>query len=176
MRQTIKTESKRAGFLRRQGDGVRFCTLFALCTVLVFAGLYSAQHVFIGPLNRHFAWITAKVLWLVGVHATSAGRVVTLSSFAVEIKNNCNAIYEVGLYAAAVWAYPAAWRDRLLGTLGGASVLYVVNVLRILTLLTVGLLQPAWFEVMHLYVWQTLFLLVVTTCWLAWVSRLRPVA
>src|SRR5438876_235312 len=153
--QTMKTKSKLAMFLRRQRDGVCFCALFALFTVLVFAGLYTAQHVLIVPLNRHFAWITEKVLRLVGGHAFSSGPVVTLSSFAVEIKNNCNAVYEVGLYAAAVWAYPASWRDRLMGTLVGASVLYVVNVLRLLTLLTVGLLQRSWFEVMHLYVWQT---------------------
>ena len=170
----MKMTSRLTVFLRRQGDGVRFCALFAVFTLLVFAGLYVAQHVLVGPLNRHFAWMTAQVLRLVGGHAASAGPVVTLSHFAVQIKNNCNAIYEVGLYAAAVWAYLAAWRDRLLGTLVGASVLYVVNVLRIVTLLTVGLLQPAWFEVMHLYVWQVLFLLVVITCWLTWVSRLRP--
>jgi len=172
----MKTDSKLAVFLRRQRDGVRFCALFTLFTVLVFAGLYAAQNVLVVPLNRHFAWMAEQCLRLVGVHTSSSGPVVTLSRFAVEIKNNCNAIYEVGLYAAAVWAYPAARRDRLIGTLLGASLLYVVNVLRILSLLTVGLLQPAWFEVIHLYAWQTLFLLVVATCWLAWVSRLRPVA
>ena len=170
----MKTESKLAVFLRRQRDGVRFCVLFTVGTVLVFAGVYAAHAVLVVPLNRHFAWITAQVLRLVGVPTASAGPVVTLSRFAVEIRDNCNAIYEVGLYAAAVLAYPAAWRDRLLGTLAGASVLYGVNVLRILTLLAVGLLQPSWFEVMHLYVWQTLFLLVVATCWLAWVSWIRP--
>jgi exosortase H (IPTLxxWG-CTERM-specific) len=172
----MKTESKLAVFLRRQRDGVRFCALFTLFTVLVFAGVYATQSVLVVPLNHHFAWITEQWLRLVGGHASSSGPVVSLSSFAVEIRNNCNAIFEVGLYAAAVWAYPASWRDRLLGTLVGASVLYVVNVLRIVTLLMVGLLQPSWFEVMHLYAWQTLFLLVVTTCWIAWVSWIRPVA
>ena len=172
----MKTVSKLAVFLRRQGDGVRFCVLFALYTVVVFTGLYTAQNAFVVPLDSHFAWMTAQVLRLVGSQADSSGPVVSLSSFAVEIKNNCNAIFEVGLYAAAVWAYPAAWRDRLLGMLLGASVLYVVNVLRLMTLLTVGLLYPPWFEVIHLYVWQTLFLVVAITCWIAWVSRIRPVA
>jgi exosortase H (IPTLxxWG-CTERM-specific) len=172
----MKMTSRLTVFLRRQSDGVRFCALFTLFTVLVFAGLYAAQHVLVVPLNRHFAWMTEQCLRLVGVHTSSSGPVVALSRFAVEIRDNCNAIYEVGLYAAAVWAYPASWRDQLLGTLAGASVLYVVNVLRILTLLAVGLLQPSWFEVMHLYAWQTLFLLVVATCWLAWVSWIRPVA
>jgi len=150
--------------------------LFALFTVVAFAVLYAAQNVLIVPLNRHLAWMTEKFIRLLGAHASSSGGVVSMSGFAVEIKNNCNAIYEVGLYAAAVWAYPASWRERLFGTLMGAGVLYVVNFLRILTLLAVGLLYRSWFEATHLYAWQAVFLLVVATCWIAWVSRIRPVA
>jgi exosortase H (IPTLxxWG-CTERM-specific) len=138
--------------------------------------LYAGQNVLVVPLNRHLAWMTEKFLRLVGVHALSTGGVVSLSGFAVEIKNNCNAIYEVGMYTAAVWAYPASWRDRILGTLVGAGVLYVVNFLRILTLLTVGLWYRSWFDATHLYAWQLVFLLVVGTCWITWVSRIRPVA
>jgi exosortase H (IPTLxxWG-CTERM-specific) len=163
-----------AGFFRRQSAGVRICTRFAVYTVLVFATLYAVQDGLIGALNRHFAGLTAQLLRLVGMHTSSSGPVVTLGRFAVEIKDNCNAIYEVGLYAAAVWAYPASWRARLLGTLLGASVLYGVNLLRIVTLLTAGVLLPDWFEVLHLYVWQILYLLVVAACWFVWVSGLRP--
>src|SRR5262245_34137207 len=162
--------------VRDQWDGIRFCLLFGLFTALAFAILYAGQNVLIVPLNRHLAWMTEHALRLVGVHAMSAGAVVTLGGFAVEIRNNCNAIYEVGLYAAAVWAYPASARERLMGTLLGAGVLYVVNFLRIITLLTVGLLYRAWFDATHLYAWQAIFLLVVGTCWIAWVSRIRPVA
>lgn len=165
-----------ATFLREQREGLRFCALFALYTGGAFALLYAAQDVVVVPLNRHLAWMTEKVVRLVGVHAASAGGVVSLAGFAVEIKNNCNAIYEVGLYTAAVWAYPASARDRLLGTVIGAAVLYVVNFARILTLLTVGLLYRSWFEATHLYAWQAIFLLVVGTCWIVWVSRIRPVA
>ncbi|HEV2055361.1 MAG TPA: exosortase H [Methylomirabilota bacterium] len=163
-------------FLRRQRAGIRFCALFALFTVLGFAIIYAAQNVLVVPLNRHLAWMTEKSLRLVGAHASSSGPAVALSGFAVEIRNNCNAIYEVGLYEAAVWAYPASLRDRLIGTLVGAGVLYVVNFVRILTLLALGVLQPSWFEATHLYVWQVLFLLVAATCWIGWVSRIRPVA
>jgi len=162
--------------LRRERAGIRFCGFFALFTVLGFAIIYAAQHVLVVPLNRHLAWLTEQLLRLVGAHASSSGPAVALSGFSVEIRSNCNAIYEVALYAAAVWAYPASLRDRLIGTLVGAGVLYVVNFVRILTLLTLGVLQYSWFEATHLYVWQVLFLLLVATCWIGWVSRLRPVA
>jgi exosortase H (IPTLxxWG-CTERM-specific) len=163
-------------FAREQREGIRFCALFALFTVVAFGLLYAGQNFLVVPLNRHLAWMTEKIIRLAGVTASSSGGVVSVGSFAVEIKNNCNAIYEVGLYTAAVWAYPASWRDRLVGTLVGAAVLYVVNFLRILTLLTVGLLHRSWFEATHLYAWQAVFLLVVGACWIAWVSRVRPVA
>jgi exosortase H (IPTLxxWG-CTERM-specific) len=169
-------ERRVARFVRQQRDGLRFCLLFTLFTAVAFAVLYAGQSAVIVPLNRHLAWMTETFLRLVGVHASSSGAVVALSGFAVEIRNNCNAIYEVGLYTAAVWAYPASRRDRLFGTLLGAGVLYVVNFLRILTLLAVGLLHREWFEATHLYAWQAVFLLVVGTCWIAWVSRIRPVA
>lgn len=162
--------------LRRQRDGIRFCGLFALFTVLAFAIIYATQNVVVAPLNRHLAWMTAQGLRLAGLPTSASGVVVALGSFAVEIRNNCNAIYEVGLYAAAVWAYPAPWRDRLVGTLAGTAVLYVVNLIRLLTLLVVGHFYRPWFDATHLYAWQAVFLVVVATCWITWISRLRPVA
>ena len=172
----MSSPGRLATFLRQQRDGIRFCALFALFTVVVFAALYAAQNALVAPLNRHLAWMSEQVLRLAGAHASSRGAVVALDRFAVEIKNNCNAVYEIGLYAAAVWAYPASLYDRLIGTLVGAVVLYAVNFLRILTLLTLGLWQPSWFDATHLYAWQAIFLLVVGACWIGWVSRVRPVA
>ena len=165
-----------AAVLRRERDGVRFCLLFLVFGVLAFAILYASQDVFVARLNRHLAWVTEHLLRLAGINASSSGAVVNASGFAVDIRNNCNAIYEEGLYTAAVWAYPAPWRQRLVGTLVGAAVLYALNFLRILTLLAVGLLYPGWFAATHLYAWQALFLIVVGACWIAWISRIRPVA
>jgi hypothetical protein len=39
----------------------------------------------------------------------------------VEIKNNCNAIYEFGLYAAAVGAYPTSIGAKAAGICGIGS-------------------------------------------------------
>jgi exosortase H (IPTLxxWG-CTERM-specific) len=162
--------------LSEQREGIRFCLLFAAFTIVAFGVLYASQNAFIVRVNRHMAWVTEHLLRLVGVNALSSGAVVSMGGFAVDIRNNCNAIYEVGLFAAAVWAYPATWRQRLAGTVIGAAVLYAVNFVRILTLLAVGLLYPEWFAATHVYAWQALFLLVVGTCWIAWISRIRPVA
>lgn len=144
--------------------------------MIAFGALYAGQGLVVAPINRQLAWLAEAFLRAVGVAAASKGPVVTVPGFAVEIKNNCNAIYEIGLYAAAVWAYPASLRERLTGTAIGAAVLYIVNVLRVLGLIALGVYARDWFEAAHLYAWQLVFLAVVAVCWLSWVLRLRRVA
>ena len=92
---------------------------------------------------------------LFGAHAVVSGAVVQARGFAVEIKNNCNAIYEFGLFAAAVWAYPAPIGAKVVGTLVGAAVLNVVNVVRVVSLLALGAFARDWFDAAHLYAWAS---------------------
>jgi exosortase H (IPTLxxWG-CTERM-specific) len=151
---------------------LRFFLTFAALTVAVFVSLYGVQDTIIARLNRHVAWLAGAILSAVGASVASLGPVVSVGSFAVEIKNNCNAIYEAGLFAAAVWAYPAPVRAKAVGTLIGVLVLYLVNLARVLSLLAIGVLARGWFDVAHLYVWQALFFAVVAGCWFGWILRL----
>jgi exosortase/archaeosortase family protein len=151
---------------------LRFCLAFAAFTVAVFLALYGVQDTIIVHLNRHVGWLAGAILSALGAPVASRGAVVSVGSFAVEIKNNCNAIYEAGLFAAAVWAYPAPVRAKAVGTLIGVSVLYLVNLVRVLSLLAIGVLAPGWFDVAHLYIWQALFFAVVAGCWFGWILRL----
>ena len=63
-----------------------------------------------------------------------------------------------------------------MGILLALTVLYVVNLIRVLSLLYLGYLLPGAFEAAHVYVWQVLFLVVVAGLWLSWIGRVRPVA
>ena len=165
-----------ARWLRQHRDGVLFCLRFSVYTILAFLLLYALDDLIVVPFTRRIAWVTHGLLRAVGTQAWVAGASVGIPGFAVEIKNNCNAIYEIGLYGAAVLAYPAPLTQRLLGTLLGAGVLYIVNLLRVLSLIALGRYWPGGFQAAHLYVWQALFLAVVAACWLGWVGRVRPVA
>jgi exosortase H (IPTLxxWG-CTERM-specific) len=156
--------------------GLRFCLVFAFLTIGSFAALYALQDTVIAALNRHVAWVSGLLLGAIGSRVAVSGSVVAASGFAVEIKNNCNAAYEAGLFAAAVWAYPAPARTKAIGTLVGFSVLYAVNLLRVVNLVGLGLFARSWFDVAHLYVWQALFISVVAACWFGWIVRVPRAA
>jgi len=65
---------KLAAVFERQRDGIRICALFAAFTILSFGILYLTQTGLIVPLNRHFAWMSEKMLRVVGVPAVPSGR------------------------------------------------------------------------------------------------------
>lgn len=168
--------SRLARWLRQHRDGVRFCLRFSCYMILAFVLLSAMYDRVVVPLTRCIAWLTHTLLRATGTQSWVSGATVGVPGFAVEIKNNCNAIYEIGLYSAAVWAYPAPLLQRVSGVLLGTIMLSLINLIRVLSLLALGRYWPWGFQAAHVYVWQALFLAVVTACWLGWVSRVRPVA
>jgi exosortase/archaeosortase family protein len=162
--------------LRHHQSVLRFCLGFCLYSVLAFALLFALQDQVVEPFTRGIAWVTYKLMRAVGTPAWLDGVTVGVPNFSVMIRNNCNAAYEMGLYAAATLAYPAPGSQRATGILVGVVVLYVVNLIRVLSLLYLGYLLPGFFGVAHVYVWQVIFLVVVAGLWLSWIGRVRPVA
>jgi exosortase H (IPTLxxWG-CTERM-specific) len=165
----VAQRTRKAGAER--GKELRFCLVFALLTVAIFAALYAAHDLLVVPLNRHIAWITGATLGALGLSAVTVGPVISARGFAVEIKNNCNAIFELGLYAAAVCAYPASLGAKTAGVLVGAAVLYAVNFVRVLSLIALGIFARDWFEIAHFYAWQVVFFATVVACWFGWILR-----
>jgi exosortase/archaeosortase family protein len=143
-------------------------------TVAIFAALYAAHDLVIVPLNRYIAWITGAILGALGLSAVTVGPVISARGFAVEIKNNCNAIFELGLYSAAVCAYPASPGAKAVGVLVGAAVLYAVNFARVLSLIALGIFARDWFEIAHFYAWQVVFFATIVACWFGCILRIPP--
>ena len=150
--------------------------LFALYTLGLFGLLYGLDRQLVDPFTRGIAQLTRVLLWLAGIQATVQNKVVGTPAFAVAIQNNCNAIYETALFASAVLAYPATWRQRLRGVLLGGAILYCVNLIRVLSLIYVGSHFRPYFDAAHIYVWQSLFIVLALGLWLYWAGALaqRP--
>ena len=94
--------------------------------------------------------------------------VVSLAGFSVTIIEECTGIYESLILAAALLAYPTAWRHTLVGFALGMPLIYAMNLIRIAVLLVVGGYSQRWFDFMHLYFWQVTMIAMVAAAWLAW--------
>ncbi|MDP1826248.1 MAG: exosortase/archaeosortase family protein [Archangium sp.] len=93
------------------------------------------------------------------------------------IGQGCDGVDGVLLLLSAVLAFPAGWKRKAQGVLLGLPLLYVSNLVRIVTLYYVQRSAPGAFAFMHEYVGQTFFILVGGAFFLGWsgaLARPRP--
>jgi len=65
------------------------------------------------------------------------------------VAKNCDAMDVNLLLAAAMIAFPAPWKRRLVGIVAGVGLLSVVNLLRIVALYQINVHAPRAFEFIH---------------------------
>ena len=105
---------------------------------------------------------------LLGLAFSASGGSIQLAGASMQIVPDCTPMMPVAALAIAVFAFPAPWRWRALGLAGGVVVLWLYNLLRIWALAVVLRSHPSWFEFIHIYLWQTMTLLVVFAIFVAW--------
>ncbi|MDB4433165.1 archaeosortase/exosortase family protein [bacterium] len=103
--------------------------------------------------------------------ASISGRQVVFGGFSVEIIEECTAMYEILIFAAAVFAFPTRWGKRAIGLGLGIPLLFAINLGRIAMLIVVGRYYPSVFDFMHVYFWQATLILMITSVWLLWILK-----
>lgn len=121
--------------------------------------------------NAITAQMTAVVLRLVGVPASSAGAVVENPILNIEIIWECTGITPISLLLSSVVAFPCPWRRKFVGLALGIPALLAINAIRILSLIYIGGYFPGAFETAHVLVWQTLMIFFTVVLWLFWIMN-----
>jgi len=140
---------------------VRFALIFFCCFVLGIAVLLTppVQSVDL-QFNQGLVALSHKIITICGGHATRQGAILrSPGGFAVEMRDGCNAVNVTILLCSAVFAFPSAWKTKVLGILGGAAVIQAVNVFRFITLFYLGQYSMPWFDFAHAYLWESLIVL-----------------
>ena len=156
---------------------LRFLVAFVALQAVLF-GLeltpWVQQH-FVVPWTSALAAVCAWLVTVVDPGVTAAGKTIvsTTNGFAVSIEAGCNGVEATIVLAAAILAFPAPWRKKLLGLGAGILAVQGLNVVRVISLFYLGQWNLQVFEWAHLYVWQALIMLDVLVVWLVWI-RLLP--
>jgi exosortase H (IPTLxxWG-CTERM-specific) len=129
------------------------------------------------PFTTGIASVSGVCLRVIGEPAVVSGTEIKSGTFGVNIENGCNGIETALLLAAAVLAFPAGWRQRLIGFFAGFAVIQAVNLIRVVSLVWIGRHRPALFDSSHTVIWQSAVVLVGVLLFLLWASRQtrRPV-
>ncbi len=154
---------------------LRFFLLFILLLAVLFGLELTpwAQAWFVEPWTGALATFSSRLVTLFDGNVVAAGKVLrsTTNGFGVSIEAGCNGVEATLVLLAAMLAFPAPWKHKVVGLVIGILAVQLLNVLRVISLFYLGQWNYDVFEFSHLYVWQALIMLDVLVVWLIWVRR-----
>ena len=112
-----------------------------------------------------------------GVHVHAVDFSLRAPGGGLNILNGCEGIEALFLLCAAFAVVPLPWRQRLMGLLLGAGVIFLVNQARILLLFYAYRASHPWFDPLHATITPIAVVLLVSAYFYAWLVHCnRPTA
>lgn len=155
-------------------------TRFVLVFLLVLMSLFTiemqipVQQQLIEPFTGVLASISAGLILPFDGSVLAYGKVLQFgdSGFAVSIEAGCNGVEATIVLIAAVLAFPASWRDRLIAIVLGFLAVQLMNIVRIISLFYLGNWNLEVFSWVHLYLWPALIMLDVLIVFIVYLRYL----
>lgn len=154
----------------------RFFAIFILLLIVLFTVeiLQPVQQAVIIPWTGLLAKISAWLMQLFDSDVRSGGVIIQSirTGFGVEIVAGCNGVEATLILLAAILAFPASARHKLIGFAIGFLAIQGLNLVRIISLFYIGQWDREMFDWAHLYIWQALIMLDAMIVWLVWIRML----
>jgi len=145
--------------------------------ILAAAGMLAALIVIAGSetvmngIQRALALISSGILNLFGQNTVVFGTTVQSSAFGISVVTACTGVFITGLFLIAVMAFPVRWVSKLIGAGIGIGGIFLVNVVRLVSLYFIGVHWPGFLDQAHQLIWQSLLIAIAVALWLLWAGR-----
>lgn len=155
---------------------LRFFIIFSVLLIGLFTVeiLQPAEKYVILPFTSMIADISVWIVQAFDDNVIASANVIRdkTSGFGVRIERGCNGLEAVIILFAAIFAFPAPLKNKLIGFVAGFFAIQLLNLVRIISLFYLGQWNYTAFEWFHLYLWQALIILDAMVVWLIWLRTL----
>lgn len=157
---------------------LRFLLLFVTIYCVLEAGYFALPDAFLRDFvyRQGIVTVSADIIHLLAPRETvvvEANRLLS-GTLSLEVVRGCDGAGAAFLMMAAMLAYPAGWRRRLIGVAAAVALVWAMNQVRIVGLYFVGAHHPSWFTPIHSYVAPTLMIALAASFFTAWLAWVRP--
>lgn len=155
----------------------RFIAAFGLACLGLWALVCILPDSFVRVICEHTARVLGHALDVLGYATNVTGNLVTGSGVSFQIVLECTALSAMALFVCFVSFSRTQGRKKMIGLAMGIPVLYLGNLVRLVSIFAVTKHDPRLFEVVHVYMGQVFtIILVVLSCivWLKWADRDSP--
>jgi exosortase family protein XrtM len=97
---------------------------------------------------------------------------IVSGSFRLKVARGCEGIEGIFILIAAILAYPVGFKSKFNGLLGGILIIYCFNIARIVGLYYTLKYKPYMFDMMHMYVGQTVIIIIAVIYFVAWLNMI----
>lgn len=155
---------------------------FVLRYLLITFGLFfiTRYSVFtnIFPLEKFYTVYATRLAscvadWVGFETSVQDENILSAQGFALKILFGCNGLEALLIYLAGVLAVTASIKFKLQWVCMGAFLLITINTLRLVFLLYMGIRYPTYFELMHLYVTQSMMIFISIGIFLYFSTRIQ---
>jgi len=157
---------------------LRFFVIFSVLLIGLFTLeiLQPTEKYVILPFTALVADVSVWLVTLFDDNVVATGNVIrdSVNGFGVRIERGCNGLEAVIILFAAIFAFPAPFKHKMLGFVIGFFAIQLLNLVRIISLFYMGQWNYTAFEWFHLYLWQALIILDALVVWLIWLRKLPP--
>jgi archaeosortase B (VPXXXP-CTERM-specific) len=166
-----ETEKSNLGLFReRSRPFLRFFALFVLLAGSLFT-LFSWTFLpYAKSINTLTADSAGLIMKLIGLSPIVNGPYITAGGFSVKIITECSAVFVSILFASFVFSYPAPLTHKFKGLLIGLPTLFMINNLRIVMIVLVGVHFRNFFDYAHVYMGQIIMIFVVLLGIVLWLQ------
>ncbi len=116
------------------------------------------------------ASLSASILSLLGIESYAQGNNIISDAMIISLAFGCEGSEPIVLFIAAVSAFPSAVKKKLIGGITGVLLLYVLNILRIITLYFIGLSEVFNFDLFHVIIFPVVFIIIAILFFLGWLK------
>lgn len=115
----------------------------------------------VANLNMSLGWVIPDL--------AHAGNQFSTAGASIQIVGECTSLTPTILLCGAIVAFPASVGFKVAGLVAGSSILWIFNIVRVGVLLLVLAHRPAVFDLVHIFLWQSVTILLVVGLFALWV-------
>ena len=143
----------------------------ALLLLFTLSQTSLAETLVFNPVARGIAKIASALLGLFNIEAQAQGAIIQSGRFAALVDTNCTGLFVIFIYLSALLAYPSGTWGKALGVALGVGALFCLNLVRVASLVVVGLALPDKLNATHYLIWQPVMIVAALCLWLFWTER-----
>ncbi|MEO6190013.1 MAG: archaeosortase/exosortase family protein, partial [Saprospiraceae bacterium] len=112
------------------------------------------------------------ILNLLGFNANSKDYRISSKEFTMDIARGCDALAPMVLLIVAISVFPfGSISSKLKGIGIGVGFLFILNLIRLISLFFIGIYAKKYFEFFHVEFWQALFIIISLIFFIFWIKN-----